>query len=93
MQFKGFKRALLSTARNLISRDFENKFAEVGRLEKPTLLIWGKHDKVVPYANHVKVLGYIPKAKFISLDKSAHLPPVEQTVETADAVASFFRQR
>lgn len=55
MMFKGFRRAIISTGRHLITKDPSDDFAEVGKLSIPKLLLWGKEDKVIPLSDAVRV--------------------------------------
>ncbi len=50
MKFKGFKRALLSTMRSGMLGDFSSAYRKVGELDTPTMLLWGRDDKTVPFA-------------------------------------------
>lgn len=55
MMFKGFRRAIISTGRHLITKDPSDDFVEVGKLSIPKLLLWGKEDKVIPISDAERV--------------------------------------
>jgi pimeloyl-ACP methyl ester carboxylesterase len=59
------------------------------RLTAPTLLIWGKSDKLIPpvYADYWKKL--IPQAQLVSIDNAGHMPPYEQPEAFVTAVSKF----
>ena len=44
LKIKGSKRAILSTMKNVPVRNYLHGYEELGKLEIPTLLIWGKQD-------------------------------------------------
>jgi len=45
MQYKGFKRAILSTIRHYGLEDKLRTFTQLGTLNKPVMLFWGKQDQ------------------------------------------------
>jgi pimeloyl-ACP methyl ester carboxylesterase len=59
------------------------------RLTAPTLLIWGKSDKLIPpvYADYWKKA--IPQAQLAMIDNAGHMPPYEQPEAFVAAVSSF----
>lgn len=59
------------------------------RLTAPTLLIWGKSDKLIPlvYADYWK--KSIPQAQLVTIDNAGHMPPYEQPEDFVAAVSSF----
>lgn len=59
------------------------------RISAPALLVWGRHDRLVPpvYADEFK--RYIPHAEIAILEDSAHFPMLEQRDEWLARVCSF----
>ncbi len=78
MQFKGFKRALLSTMRSNMLDSFYETFADVGRLQKPTLLFWGMDDTTTPFSNSEILLTALPDAEFHAIENCGHIPHFEK---------------
>lgn len=78
MQYKGFKYAILSTMRNRMLESFAETYARVGKLKKPTLLIWGKNDATVPFKNSSEILKAIPHAEFHPIENCGHIPHYEK---------------
>ncbi|MBK9601984.1 MAG: alpha/beta hydrolase [Anaerolineales bacterium] len=78
MQYKGFKYAILSTMRNRMLESFAETYARVGKLKKPTLLIWGKNDTTVPFKNSAEILKAIPHAEFHPIENCGHIPHYEK---------------
>ena len=78
MQYKGFKRALLSTLRNGMLDSFYQTYASVGTLHKPTLLFWGMDDTTVPFEYSKLILKAMPHAEFHAIEKCGHIPHYEK---------------
>src|SRR5258705_354851 len=55
----------------------------------PTLVTWGKQDKLLPIASGERYAAGIAGAKLVSFDKCGHVPAVEKTEEFLAAVTSF----
>ena len=73
MQYRGFRRSLLSTARYYLSRDMRPDYRDLGLSHKPVLLLWGKKDQDVPFAVSKDLLQKVPQAEFHAIDDAAHL--------------------
>jgi pimeloyl-ACP methyl ester carboxylesterase len=78
MQYKGFKRAILSTMRNKMLESFIETYERIGKLEIPTLLFWGKEDKTVPFEDSHTLRNAIPHAEFHAIENCGHLPHYEK---------------
>lgn len=78
MQFKGFKRAILSTMRNGMLDSFYETYTRAGKLQKPTLLFWGINDKTVPFEYSRSVMQAMPHAEFHAIENCGHIPHYEK---------------
>jgi pimeloyl-ACP methyl ester carboxylesterase len=78
MQFKGFKRAILSTIRNNMLGSFQGAYLSVGKLNKPTLVFWGKNDITVPFEQSTIILNALPHAEFHAVENCGHVPHYEK---------------
>lgn len=58
-------------------------------IKTPTLVTWGKQDKLVPIASGERYAAGIAGAKLVSFDKCGHVPPLEKTEEFVGAVTAF----
>jgi pimeloyl-ACP methyl ester carboxylesterase len=75
MQFKGFRRAILSTLRNRMLESFIEEDRHVGRPGRtPTLLLWGRNDTTVPLWHSHELRMAIPQAEFHVVDDCWHIP-------------------
>jgi triacylglycerol lipase len=61
----------------------------LGSIKTPTLVAWGKQDKLVPLASGERYAAGIPGAKLVTFDKCGHVPPIEKTDEFVAAVTAF----
>lgn len=70
------------------------KFEAYSRLDKidaPTLVIHGEHDKLVPPGNAELIAGKIPGAKLVILKNANHLFVTDQPQASHDAILSFLQ--
>ena len=65
---------------------FENKLP---RLNLPTLILFGAHDKVVPPANASLLSAKIPHSKVIIFPEAGHFFPIEIPEIAAQAILQF----
>ena len=78
LQYKGFKRAILSTMRNHMLDSFYETYARVGNLKKPTLLFWGMNDTTVPFEYSKTIIEAIPHVEFHAIENCKHIPHYEK---------------
>jgi len=62
---------------------------KLGSIKVPTLVAWGKQDKLLPISSGEKYASGIAGAKLVTFDKCGHVPPIEKTEEFVAAVAGF----
>ena len=61
------------------------------RVECPTLLLWGRHDKLLPVGIGEYYSKKIPGAKFEVIENCGHMLPFEKPQEFADRTTAFLR--
>src|SRR5438045_1456238 len=61
----------------------------LGKIKTPTLVVWGKQDRLIPMAMGERYAAGIAGAKWMSFDKCGHVPPIEKTEEFVAAVTAF----
>ncbi|MHB8776228.1 MAG: alpha/beta fold hydrolase [Anaerolineales bacterium] len=79
MQYKGFKRAILSTMRNRMLGSFLDTYLQIGVMKKPTLIFWGENDRTTPFEDHKLLLQALPHAEFHPIENCSHIPHYEKT--------------
>jgi pimeloyl-ACP methyl ester carboxylesterase len=77
LRFPGNRKAAVD--RGKTPREPE-KWAEVGSLKMPVLLLWGEQDKVIPLSHARAFAAAIPGSKLITYADAGHLP-MEETPE------------
>lgn len=62
---------------------------QLSRLDVPTLILFGEHDKVVPPANASLLAGRIAKSKVVIFPDAGHFFPIEIPETAAQAIIEF----
>jgi pimeloyl-ACP methyl ester carboxylesterase len=62
------------------------------RINIPTLVMWGREDRVIPFASHKPYLREIAGAELHAFDHAGHALPVERPHEVAERLAAFLHQ-
>jgi pimeloyl-ACP methyl ester carboxylesterase len=63
--------------------------ARLHRIAAPTLIVWGRHDRVVPAVYADEFAAAIPSAKVAVIEDCGHFPQIEQFGATAEAITDF----
>src|SRR6266581_4338420 len=80
------------TVRSILSNPAlatERLDARLASIKVPTLVVWGKQDKLLPIGAGERYAAGIAGAKLVSFEKCGHVPPVEKTEEFLVAVTAF----
>jgi pimeloyl-ACP methyl ester carboxylesterase len=75
---------------NLVGYDIRHRLEEI---EEPTLIIWGRNDRVVPVPaalSYKKRIG--ENAELVIFDRCGHVPQIERPVRFNRVVASFLKR-
>jgi pimeloyl-ACP methyl ester carboxylesterase len=78
LQYKGFRRAILSTIRLQPGMDSLAEFGAVGQQNLPALLIWGREDKTVSSADMQQLVKLIPGIEYHIIEEAGHIPQYER---------------
>ncbi|HEY5269919.1 MAG TPA: alpha/beta fold hydrolase [Anaerolineales bacterium] len=78
LQYKGFRRAILSTIRLQPGMDSLAEFGAVGGQNLPALLIWGREDKTVSSADMQQLVKLIPGIEYHIIEEAGHIPQYER---------------
>jgi len=81
MQYKGFKRAILSTMRGGMLDSFYDTYQIAGKLNKPTFIFWGRQDATIPYEHSALICRAIPHAQLHTVENCGHIPHYEKPQE------------
>ncbi len=80
------------TVRSLLSNPAlatERLDERLGNIKVPTLVAWGKQDKLLPIGAGERYTAGIVGAKLVSFEKCGHVPAMEKTEEFLAAVTAF----
>jgi pimeloyl-ACP methyl ester carboxylesterase len=84
----GTRRAALAAVRSS-SRGYEGYLA---RIRIPTLVLWGKDDRILPPEEGLRLATAIPGAHLVVLPDTGHVPQEETPEEFSRAVSQFLGQ-
>ncbi|MFC0004836.1 alpha/beta fold hydrolase [Micromonospora siamensis] len=88
----GFQRAVLSSIRRMPIQDATSLYARVSGRGIPTLVLWGREDRIAPLPEDTTLRKSLPGAEIQVLDQTGHLPHVEREIETAALLTNFLTQ-
>lgn len=91
LQYKGYKRAILSTFRHGPLTSIEEVYARVGQQNRRGLLLWGANDTVVPVKLHERVLQLIPWLNFHMIPGSGHCSCYQSPEEINPILVHFLK--
>ena len=83
--------ALIKTAARIIPPDFADITRRIPEIDLPTLLLWGRHDWVVPLDVAERLAAALPKAQLEVMEECGHVPPDELPKESLEIVLKFLR--
>jgi pimeloyl-ACP methyl ester carboxylesterase len=91
MRSFGFGRAILSTLREVATRDPLPAYRAVGAQQRPVLLVWGEQDQTVPFALSAGVREALGAHQFLAVADAGHLPHLERPEAVEPVLLEFLR--
>lgn len=86
--------AMYSTLRRTLLRNHEDEFRGLGGLHRPTRVLWGTEDRLVPFRDSRAALeSSIPHHELCAVPRAAHLPQLEQPRRFNALVPRFLAAR
>jgi pimeloyl-ACP methyl ester carboxylesterase len=92
LQYKGFRRAILSTIRSGLLESFLDVYKQIGKMDKPVLLLWGRDDPTVPIRHSTLLRAAMPQTEFHVLANCGHAPHHEKPDEVNPILLEFLRR-
>jgi pimeloyl-ACP methyl ester carboxylesterase len=86
MRLEGAVAAALAAARGM---RFADSQAEYRNIQHPTLLLWGREDRVARLSFGERLARELPHAHLVVLPRCGHIPMWECSGETAAALTEF----
>ena len=71
------------------AQQYRKLTSRLWRITAPTLVVWGREDRLIPLAYGEAYAHGIPGAKLVVLDRCGHLPPFEQPERFAEIALGF----
>lgn len=91
-QFVGTREALRRTrAAIAVAPHQREQIRRLGGHPRPVLIVWGRQDRVAPFAGSRELLTALPRAILAPVDSAGHLPHLERPDSVAAAVVRFLR--
>jgi len=84
--------ALARMARQIIPDNMESYVNRYPQLEVPTLLIWGRQDRIVPLGLGERLVQDLPDARLEVLDECGHIPHEEKPEESFTLLQRFIQE-
>lgn len=91
-KYEGVGRSIFSAVANLKSLDLSSSYEKVAMQKKPTLLIWGTDDDVIPVSENETVRKFIPHTQYHQIDDAGHMPHYEQPNIVNPILLNFLKQ-
>jgi pimeloyl-ACP methyl ester carboxylesterase len=85
----GARHALLETARQCIPENADELMAKLSSVTVPTLLLWGRQDKVIPLVVGEILDAALPNSTLEIVEECGHVPQEEKPDETIERITRF----
>jgi pimeloyl-ACP methyl ester carboxylesterase len=92
MEYKGFRRAILSTIREGVLDRSLKIYEGVGMSDLPVLLVWGVEDNTVPFRHSAALVEAIPQVDFHPIEEAGHIPHYEKPEVVNPILIEFLRR-
>ena len=86
---RGGRHALLQTARQCIPPNADELIAEVKTITVPTLILWGREDKIISLRVGELLHQAIPNSQLEIIERCGHIPQEEKPDEAIARISNF----
>lgn len=66
---------------------------DLTKITCPTLLLWGRHDKIIPVPYARAMAKILPDAELLVIEECGHLPHIEEPLITNTTIKDFLTRR
>lgn len=77
-KIKGTSEVFLKISRTQFINRLSNEIHELGKMDVPTLIVWGRNDKAIPLKYGQEMHGILKGSRLEILDRAGHCPNDEQ---------------
>lgn len=88
----GGRHALLETSKQIIPKRIDELIAKYPKITVPTLIIWGRQDKVIPLEIGELLNEAIPDSHLVVIDHAGHIPQEETPEAVVPLVLDFLKR-
>ncbi len=81
--------AVLETGRRATDAEYAELQQNLHLVDVPTLIVWGRQDRLVPFASGADLKQKLPNAQLLAIEDCGHIPQEEQHAIVAEKVAAF----
>jgi pimeloyl-ACP methyl ester carboxylesterase len=92
LDWKGFKRAVLSSVNHMPIHDATALYRDLSAHQIPVQIIFGRDDAVTPFPGEAKVRQAFPNGRLTVLEDVGHLPHYEQPERITAEIISFLHE-
>jgi pimeloyl-ACP methyl ester carboxylesterase len=89
LNLPGGPEALRETARQIVPADIDALAAAYPAIDIPTLLVWGRDDRIVPLEIGERLHRAIPASTLLVIDQAGHVPHEETPERVRPALREF----
>jgi pimeloyl-ACP methyl ester carboxylesterase len=91
LEYRGFKRAILSTIRHGMLGSFIDTYKALGKMDKRVMLLWGRDDLTVPFEHSIDLRAAMPDVEFHAFENCGHIPHYQKPDEVNPLLLRFLR--
>ena len=92
LSLPGGRRSLRRIAKQIIPSNIEEISSRYRTLNYPTLILWGREDKITPLQIGEQLHNDIPNSTFIVLEQCGHIPHEEKPDDARTVISEFIRK-
>jgi pimeloyl-ACP methyl ester carboxylesterase len=85
----GGRQALVTTAGQIIPANIDEFAEKYGSIKIPTLLLWGRHDEIIPLEIGRRLHREITHSEFVVVEGAGHIPQEEVPEKTIGILIDF----
>jgi 4,5:9,10-diseco-3-hydroxy-5,9,17-trioxoandrosta-1(10),2-diene-4-oate hydrolase len=91
----GFLEAQLATLRAQVGLKGQREVLvdRLAQLERPTMVVWGTRDRVLPYSQAKEAFSRLPEGYLELISECGHLPQVEQPERFVSGLRQFLNEK
>ena len=89
---KRVREALIETARLINAEGLAHYARRIKTIEVPTLLVWGRRDRIVPLRFGKRLARNLPNARLVVIDDCGHAPQKKRPAEVVEALKKFAQE-